>query len=377
MQFRPLPAAMAAALMLASFQSQAMTDPDEQPAAAGSSAQPSAWKVFEGQSFRLESDGNLSCYSEDGQHCKPGTPSDDETLVKPLACGPGYAARYDGATGYDQPNHWCNVVYANLFATWRDYEMLGYPVLLSKTPNNDTMCMSSDGTNCEWGRQKGEPAPGRPIVPVVCGKALLETKWRITGYEPSLPGHWCQSPEIVATSETHPLLEIPSVFKRPFALSARLPVWTAQENPGFLVRGDSRNAKLPYILAVDSEGTGAFSDRIDVAPQSQFTVGLLHFAGDPSPALNWSGPPVNFMAFTVTQASDGTWPKVATLRDMVEGGHWNGQQESSWRRIPTMPVTSARHLLRNTLSIHFDQPAGVEAPPPDYVMTLPRKKPRY
>ncbi|WP_343639165.1 hypothetical protein [Roseateles sp.] len=375
MQFFPLRPVMAAALMLAGLQAHAKSEPvDEPPATTETPAQASAWKVFKGQSYRVEADGNFSCYSEDGQHCKPGTPSDDETLVKPLTCGAPYADKYSGATGYDQTNHWCNVAYANLFAKWQDYEMLGFRLLLSKTPNNDTMCMSSDGTNCEWGQQKGEPAPGRLIAPVVCGKALLGTQWQITGYEPGRADHWCQSREIVASADTHLLRRHEPQEVGTLMFSVQLPDWTANENPEFIVRATSFDIGSPFVSVVDRNG-----NRVSAGPGITLEGSRISFRILRDSASGQD----RFAAFMTEKVGGPEWPKEHLLREKLHAHGSGNVTDDVWRDAIFLghsqlePWESER--TRNRLTINYglaEVPVDFEKVP-EFVMTLPRKKPRY
>jgi len=366
MQFFPLRPVMAAALMLAGLQAHAKSEPvDEPPATTETPAQASAWKVFEGQSYRVEADGNFSCYSEDGQHCKPGTPSDDETLVKPLTCGPGHAARYDGATGYDQPNHWCNVAYANLFAKWQDYEMLGFRLLLSKTPNNDTMCMSSDGTNCEWGQQKGEPAPGRLIAPVVCGKALLGTQWQITGYEPERADHWCQSPEIVMSEATRPPVrtELPD---GDVIYWFGLPDEAAHDSAEFFIQSKVPTSRRPIITVADHERVVASTFAAQAFPESTIAFRFLRVDGE-------------LRAFMTGEVEPGFWSRADVLRKKLQQGNprqawalrdvWDAANFWKWQDWET-------DQGKNTIEVRYAQAPGFNDVP-RFMMTLPRKKPRY
>ncbi len=258
MQFFPLPAAVAAALALSGLQVRAESDPAQPPSETiAPPAQPSEWKVYLDHSFRIEVDGNLSCYSEDGQVCKPGNRSTDPAVIKPLTCGPNHKDRY-GNTGYDETDHWCNRVYANLFAKWENYEMLGFSGLLSKTPNNDPMCVSSNGIDCDWNSRERAPVPGRTIKPVVCGQALLKTRRRITGYEEHWPNHWCQSREIVASNLTHPPVRGVDPAGRVTFTVASLPARTA---------ADSRFHVRMATAASDFDGLWTFDrneNRLDI-----------------------------------------------------------------------------------------------------------------
>ncbi|KAI1692007.1 hypothetical protein Ddc_23906 [Ditylenchus destructor] len=163
-----------------------------------------------GQSYRLEHDGNLSCYSEDGVNCKTGGPSTDLVAHRPLTCGAAHLQHWS-LTGYDTADHWCNTAHANLFAQWQDHTLLGHPGMLAKNARGDTMCLSYDGLQCErieapmaldlkaahFHDSHAHPsAPtGGNIRPLVCGAPHAQ-RYGHRGYD--APGHWCDTPEIVA-----------------------------------------------------------------------------------------------------------------------------------------------------------------------------------
>jgi hypothetical protein len=154
-----------------------------------------AWKAWKGQLYRLEADGNVSCYSEDGQTCQPG--ESPGTGARPLTCGADMKTR-TGGSGYDQQAHWCNTAYANLFATWRNYQLQGVDLLLSETPEGDLMCGSTDGRSC---MPAGEhhARPGKvEFKPLVCGPAMSAALGE-SGYGPDSQQQWCRTPvEIVS-----------------------------------------------------------------------------------------------------------------------------------------------------------------------------------
>ena len=168
---------------------------------------PSEWKEWRGFHYRVEADGNFSCYSENGRDCRWGlTAIDPIKAARPLVCGSAHRAVWP-STGYERPGHWCNVAYANLFAVWHDYTLLGHRGELSKNARGDTMCRSLDGVTCQLlNASNADPlagggSPSAPstataeIQPLVCG-AALQRRLGITGYDD--PGHWCNLPEIVA-----------------------------------------------------------------------------------------------------------------------------------------------------------------------------------
>ncbi|RYE68632.1 MAG: hypothetical protein EOO81_09235, partial [Oxalobacteraceae bacterium] len=140
---------------------------------------PHEWQYWDGRHYRLEADGNISCYSDGGRHplCITGTAPPDPAKAKPLNCGS--LMWEDGqrkkTTGYQLAGHWCNNAYANLYAKWESYKSLGQDYELATNPRGDVMCKSLDATECLLG---GHPAPhphwpGPHLKPVVCGRALL------------------------------------------------------------------------------------------------------------------------------------------------------------------------------------------------------------
>jgi TIR domain len=60
--------------------------------------------------FTIMPDGNPACASYDGGGCLWGTALDDIEFerLNPVVCGEGHAARW-GATGYENPEHWCSL----------------------------------------------------------------------------------------------------------------------------------------------------------------------------------------------------------------------------------------------------------------------------
>jgi hypothetical protein len=60
--------------------------------------------------FRILPDGNPACASYNGQRCLWGERIEqiDFARVHPLVCGAAHRARY-GVTGFEDPNHWCNL----------------------------------------------------------------------------------------------------------------------------------------------------------------------------------------------------------------------------------------------------------------------------
>lgn len=299
------------------------------------------WKRSGDSYYRLEADGNLSCYSEDGVSCKPGERSEDESLIQPLVCGAAYEDLY-GSTGYDTAGHWCNHVYAIHFARWRDYSPLGIPLLLSETPNNDPMCWSYDGVNCDWG-QPGErpPLPElAPLQPLVCGKAH-QTQWGVTGYETSTPDHWCQSARIVA-SDRDGDLRVDTTRGEDGAVvqTVRLPDWSLKENATYLSTRMSSVGSRTKVAVHDKHRDGIFSTRTGVAHGPDAALRLVRENG------------------IATWASTGLWN-----REMLPA---------------TANAGASGGLAQNVLTIEYSGvPDSFSVPDPKFVLSVKRKPPRH
>jgi len=139
----------------------------------------SAWQRWEDKYVRVETDGNLSCYSLDGANCVNATPFGSG---KPLVCGDKHKATW-GITGYDQRNHWCNAAYATLFARW---EKSAASPWTAKLPSGDVMCHSQNARDCNGSPVR--PSPSQPGYPLVCG-VMHASVWGNTGYRNN--PHWC------------------------------------------------------------------------------------------------------------------------------------------------------------------------------------------
>ncbi|WP_431264507.1 hypothetical protein ACQ859_02725 [Roseateles chitinivorans] len=154
-------------------------------------APPSDWKAKDGYYFRLESDGNVGCYSPDGVNCTWGKPVEP---ARTLTCGARHKAIW-GDTGYVHQDHWCNVVYATFFAKWTDYRILGHDFMLSKNPEGDTMCLSKDGRLCASTSEAPRQNDWKEVRPVVCGPSSQAkgvapgTRTRRTGAGPAKSLH--------------------------------------------------------------------------------------------------------------------------------------------------------------------------------------------
>ena len=251
---------------------------------------PSAWLAFNNQFYRIESDGNFSCYSEDGVNCKRGEPAVDSTRIQPLVCGLDHQAKY-GITGYDTAGHWCNEAHANLFADWQSYHFLGHAGFLSANANGDPMCLSTDNTNCRWDwTSTARPAVGT-VRPVVCGKALLRSSWGISGYEEAHPGHWCQTPSLVAKLDRR-FVKGQDVDR----LTMDLPAWTAADRPTFHIWAFS--AQPPEVTLTDRDDRQWRSAYTGPHPENRSLAMVFDLSrGDPALIDYKAGPfprPFNF-----------------------------------------------------------------------------------
>lgn len=167
------------------------------------------------RSFRLDANGDLSCLSLDGH--KPekdrGCASNNDLWLfdvnggsrdmslRGFSCGRQHALAYAN-NGYDVRGHWCNTVYASLFAKWEAVDAR----LLSRTPQGEVMCHSTNGKDCSVAGTV-DTRRGRSVNPLICGKQHQEV-WGIEGY--GAPGHWCDA---LNTSTQSPFG--PAVSSRP------------------------------------------------------------------------------------------------------------------------------------------------------------------
>jgi hypothetical protein len=164
-------------------------------------AEPTDWVYFDDEEFRVEADGNLSCYTENNRNCVRYTSdyrfllwgrkiglaaSPDPSHVGSAKCGADHARRWGGHDGYQQPDHWCNRVYATLFAKWEKSPVTDGP-LVARTPTGEVMCYSTDGQNCSR-PQDVDLKQRRYLKPLICGSHHASV-WGVTGYDQ--PGHWC------------------------------------------------------------------------------------------------------------------------------------------------------------------------------------------
>ncbi len=168
--------------------------------------QANGWWQWRDARYRLESDGNLACFTENGSDCADFsnagrvsawflrvTPMTALTPLAPrlasfsLTCGQGHARVSRGQDGYAQPDHWCNAVYATIFASWTDLTPHGVGYLVALTPTDEVMCLSYDGKACAPAKSV-RLKEFRLVSPLICGAHHLK-QHGITGYD--RPTHWC------------------------------------------------------------------------------------------------------------------------------------------------------------------------------------------
>lgn len=244
----PVPLILAIALAAGSAAARAATDtaawwttPPEQRGAALSTTATGAtpWHRWGGTWVRLEADGNLSCFSFNGKDCEWRNAVKDpaehpQWTVQPLVCGVKHQLQW-GVNGYNDDadyghgtEHWCRSAYAQVYATWQNYSMLGFDMLLSETPAGDAMCFSTNGRTCDSTAEiNGWPWPARPWKPLVCG-AHHRRVHGFTGYD--RPEHWCSSPKI--TYREHDVHVGRKLRYWPVT------AWRAEQEPALIVRAD-------------------------------------------------------------------------------------------------------------------------------------------
>lgn len=324
--------------------------------AAPAVATPSEWKTLDDQRYRVEADGNFSCYSEDGIHCKPGAPSTNPERVKPLVCGNAHRSVW-GTTGYDTSAHWCNEAHANLFAAWKDYDVLAHSGYLSVNANGDPMCMSDNAKDCYWGDRRTQFPMDARIRPLVCGNAHRQ-RWGVTGYEPENKAHWCQVQEILSQHfdpAAHPLSPLeqalgfntmtPDVvpgtdFDATLTYTLEASDRVAEDAPKWLLRfkrdqyrDSPSSTHLQFVDRRQWKITTVISD-----PSKQlnrFLVRLDPFAADPehggfSGLVGWNDkalPNTGIIGFAASALPpDPTWP-TARLVVRVEDPTGNGDRK--------------------------------------------------
>lgn len=238
-------------------------------AASAHAASPTPWREWNGKSYRLEADGNLSCYSTDREHCHGAVrPADArEDTDRPLTCGVLHRAKW-GNTGYDQPGHWCNAAYANLFAQWHNYRALGLRVQIAFNPAGYAMCQSTNGRDCIWNDDSDTPGHLGTIDPLVCnagvpGTALSFSARAVDSAAAATSrlssAHWCDTREIVAQSR-RPTLEGADYGRGNAELF--FPTLSMGDQPAWIVRAavPRQRASLDmYVVGESRHGDGGLS----------------------------------------------------------------------------------------------------------------------
>ncbi|OWQ48522.1 hypothetical protein CDL60_01060 [Roseateles noduli] len=293
--------------------------------------EPSAWRAFNDQFYRVESDGNFSCYSEDGVNCKRGDPAPGTARIRPLVCGLDHRAKY-GITGYDTAGHWCNVAHANLFADWQSYHFLGYPTFLAVNANGDPMCLSTDNTNCrrDW-TSTARPDVGT-VRPLVCGKAH-RSSWGISGYEAAHTGHWCQTPSLVGKLDRR-FVSGQDVDR----LTLDLPAWTAADRPTFHIWAFS--AQSPQVTLADGDGRQWRSAYKGPHPEDRSLAMVFDFSeGDQDRIVYKAGAFPRALRFDqIPVAIDQFWrPSVSTAPNQLTM-MLPGQQQLSGQQAEVEPA---------------------------------------
>lgn len=169
-------------------------------------AKAGGWLQWHDARYRLSSSGDLVCQSDNGVDCGdfstagrvaawslrvwPVTAFSALRQVEPvLTCGAPHARIWRGNDGYQQPDHWCNTVYATLFADWVDFTPHGVGYLLATTPNGTPMCHSTDGRTCSKAKDVDlTRREKRRVYPLICGEPHRAVNG-ITGFERA--DHWC------------------------------------------------------------------------------------------------------------------------------------------------------------------------------------------
>lgn len=163
------------------------------------------WLQWHDARYRLSSSGDLACLSDNGADCGdfstagrvaawslriyPHTVFLVRRVFDPaLTCGAPHA-RIWGNDGYQQPDHWCNTVYATLFADWVDFTPYGVDYVMATTPYGSPMCHSTDGRTCSKAKDVDlTRREKRRVYPLICGEPHRAV-YGITGFERA--DHWC------------------------------------------------------------------------------------------------------------------------------------------------------------------------------------------
>ena len=261
---------------------------------------------------RREPDGNISCFSTDGVHCRRDVSNPNDawwtSQTSPLVCGQKLLKSEWNLSGYNDAleHHWCRTAHAVLLppSAWTDYTLLGHDKLLAETPDGDLMCFSTDGKECSSVRDgkpvtsAGNVIPLDQVQPVVCG-AFLHMRTGGWGYEKA--GHWCTLPKIVKR-------EVGKVLDRHDDLVLDLPPWTPEDLPSVIVRTDLK-AGFPLEIRMDARFKQPYILGTPKVPRGTvgFTVGghnALHIDDEVVPVLP-SVHPVDSPTFALSVSEQG------------------------------------------------------------------------
>lgn len=201
------------------------------------------WTKWFGGYVRIEDDGNLACarYGQ-SRHCNWAATVRPTDTAGSLACGEQMQTLW-GFTGYDQPEHWCNQAYADLYANWKLGNYFGFNVYLAENPAGDLLCESRDALHCRWNQPLTAPPPQRPIDPLVCGKAMA-AQWVA---DTKAPEHWCNQARVVVDERDY---ANPRWAKESFSYESG---WAGK---GFGLSGSQRGAPESIRITTKDGHTG-------------------------------------------------------------------------------------------------------------------------
>lgn len=253
---------------------------------------PHRWEPWRGANVRLEANGQLSCYSNNGKDCvwggsiadanAPGTPP-----ATPLFCGATHESSWQ-LNGYNDARaeyHWCRSAYATLYAKWQDFTSLGYPYLLSETPEGDTMCYSTDSKTCTPAKD-AKPDRKTEVRPLVCGKHL-KFLHGATGYEEGDGDDWCRSPRIVLQARDVKLGKYCPTWQACYSYwSHGVSAWAIDDQPALIVRGTRKVAEeLQLVGGVFAQKGPIWGDVELGMLVSDHRVGIPHSGGATRPSF--------------------------------------------------------------------------------------------
>jgi len=220
------------------------------------------WQKWDKTYIRLQDDGNVACVKRsDNINCNwalgdtvPAATADA------LVCGAEHKVIW-GKTGYDQPNHWCNNAYGDLFATWRRGDYFGFNMFIAQNAVGDLMCASNNGTDCAWDNLVDDRYPERPVKPLVCG-AAHDAVWGVDTSK--VTDHWCQQARYTVAEVD---------FSDPKWATERFDYGAGWAGVGFGLSGTQRGAPESMSIGIQEgrKGLALLSqDRTDTWKQSVF-----------------------------------------------------------------------------------------------------------